>query len=238
MSFYTSLIYHRPGTPPLVKSADLSNFLRRIHDTKLLDEGGGTTLKIKFGKSIDYNKKRTWHLKRLTSGLFSYQEIEWDLELSDATLLEMIERIASDQRTIYRAFVILGNPIQDVLRPLTRQNSPENEIDFLPFDLSLELGPIECGDLASAEPQHVGWIGLGLSGSGYLFPWTFPDVLQRLQASPEIQIITEVCRSFWPVIEPATKSLFTRIRESVVGKTTTNATVVPSDWAWGLNETG
>jgi len=197
-----------------------------------------TTLKIKFGESIDCNKKRTWQLKRLASGLFNYQEINWDLELSNATLPEMKERLASEQRTVYRAFVMMGNPIDNILRPLTRQNSPENEIDFLPSDLTLEMGPIECGDLSSTVPERVGWIGLGLSGAGYLFPWTFSDVLQRLQATPEIHLITEACRSSWPVIEPAKKSLFTRIRESVVGQTTTNTTVNPSDWAWGMNETG
>ena len=107
--------------------------------------------------------------------------------------------MANDNRRIYRASVSLGTPIDAVLQPITRTNSPENNIDFCPYDLDIDIGPVVISSLSCYTPAFVGWIGVMLSGSGYLFPWTFRDAVKRLEGTPEIQRLTELCRSFWPV---------------------------------------
>ena len=239
MSFFTSLSHYRPGSPPSVTADDLSRFIAQISETSSLTDSGLRLLQVKFGDSIDQDDKGTTWEEESVPGISMVHDIEWDLDLSSQpTHQQMVDSLASDQRRIYRAFVMLGMPIDDVLQPITRENSPENEINYYPDGLSVEIGPIKCYDMASEEPLHVGWISLSLSGGGYLFPWTFRDAHARLQDSSQIRRLADLCRSFWPVALDSLDPQVIQLRKKLNELWPYDQFDQPLDWCWGLQESG
>lgn len=239
MSFFTSLTFYRPTSPPAVTAADFSRFIAQIHDGVALTTSGLEMLRVKFGDAIDQDDEGTLWGEELTPAISIMHDIEWDVDLSDdSTIQEIIEALVSDSRRIYRARVTLGMPEDDVLRPITRENSPENEIGFYPDTLSIEIGPIRCFSLGSERSFHVGWIGLTISGGGYLFPWTFRDVFDRLQGSKQIQQLTNVCRSFWPVAKKPPEHRIIQLRKKLNELWPYARFDEPWDWYWGLRESG
>ena len=192
-----------------------------------------------FGDAIDQDHKPSIIVEESHHpGIYTMAEIDWDVNLSDnPTIEEMIDCLASDQRLIYRASISLGIPIDDVLEPITRVDSPENEIDFTPNSLSIAVGPIECFSLGS-DPLSVGWISLDLCGDGYLFPWTLRDVFERISASSVIRRLTDVCRSFWPVPAELPSPELVELRRQFHEVWPYDQFDKSLDWYWGLQETG
>ena len=239
MSFFTSLIFYRPRTPPLLTANDLAQFVARLRDTTLLVDGGLRSLKIKFGDAVDQDDKSTTWNEPLGGGrLFVAREIEWDQHLSDPTIAEMVECLTGDGRRIYRAWISIGALSDEVLQPITRLNSPENDRDFCPDGLSLEVGPIEIYSLGTELIAHVGWIGLSISGSGYLFPWTIQEVVERAATAPAIQRLTDVCRASWPVTPERPEPRIAEARKQL-GELWPYADLHKTwDWYWGVCETG
>ncbi|MGC4004598.1 MAG: hypothetical protein QM811_16345 [Pirellulales bacterium] len=238
MSFYSALNYVRPGRPPKLTGADVARFIERVRDSGLVVDDGLRYLNVKFGKSIDRDARGTSRDIVLYPNLVIMGQIDWDLDLGhDPSLTDMITALRSEQHRVYRLNASLGAAVDGILRPLTRAGSPENEIDFLPYELTLQIGPIESFELSWDEAKHVGWIAVGVSGPGYLFPWTFEDVEQRLRSSPEIERLAELCRTTWPVEETASASWTDRLldrlpflRQASVGE--------PVEWKWYPFETG
>lgn len=238
MSFSTSLTYYRPCAPPTITADDLARFISQLRDTGILTDDGFQMLHVKFGDSIDQDEQGTSWEEEISPCMFISHDIEWDVDLYPSGLQDIIERLTGDDRRIHRALASLGGVIDAVLQPITRTNSPENERDFCPDSLWLEFGPVETYHLAGEAPAVVGWIGVSLSGDGLLFPWTFRDVVDRLEATPEIQCMMNSCRSFWPVPpeppEPRIVALRSQIGELWPYKTIDK----PGDWYWGLKESG
>lgn len=239
MSFYTSLVYYRPCPPPRVTADDLSHFIAKVQETNTLTDRGLRTMSIKFGESIDLDDRDTQWVEELPSGLYQTREIEWDVERFDRpSLQELIDCLSGDKRIIYRAFIMLGMPTQEVLERITRKDSPENEVDYCPDGLSIQLGPILCSTMATEQPLHMGWISVELSGGGYLFPWTFRDAYDRLESSAEIQKITRACQQFWPVKKDPPVPRIAEIREQFKTLWPYDEYDRPWDWFWGLRESG
>lgn len=242
MSYYTSLVFYRPAKPPAITASDLGRFIARIHDEGLLVDDGLRVLQLKLGDSIDQDEKRATCLEELehAPGLFVTKDIEWDLELrAPTTIADMIAGLANDNRRIYRAVALLGSPIDAVLNPITRTNSPENDVSFCPDTLGIDIGPINIGGLAADHPPlFVGWIGVSLSGSGYLFPWTSRDVLKRLEGKEPIQQLMEVCRSTWPVPPRELENRFIDMRRDIGDHWPYDELSKPWDWYWGFDESG
>lgn len=93
---------------------------------------------------------------------------------------------------------------------MSRLDTTENEQPFIPDSWSLEIGPVESSSLDSA-PFHVGWIRVGISGYGYLWPWTFKDVVARAQANHGMQALMDLCKQARPVPpEPADARTYER----------------------------
>lgn len=238
MSFFTGLVFYRPCSPPPITADDLSRLVGRIVESGMLTDSGLRALKLKFGESIDQDDDGLLWTEETVPGVSELCEVEWDVHLERTTLRQMLDSLASDDRRVYRAFLGLGAPTGGVLRPITRENSPENEIDYCPYSLSLEIGPIESYDLQSEAPLHVGWIGLTLSGYGYLYPWTLADVVRRLEAAPEIQRLAEICRSFWPVPADPPPADIVGLRREFRRLWPYGDFEKPWDWYWGLQESG
>jgi len=173
-----------------------------------------------------------------TPTLFIDEEIEWDYEkspVSPSSLAESLRGLGSNTN-VYRAFVPLGSASDVVIRAMERVNSPENEIDLTLWDWRLEVGPIECADLASEDAVYlVGWLAVGLSGPGYLFPWTFRDLVAHAEKSAGLQAVAAVCRSIWPIAPQVPDARRIEARR-IMGRLWPYPIDAPVDWVWGLLE--
>jgi hypothetical protein len=217
---------------------DLGRFIAELRAADVLTGGGFQYLHIKFGDAIDQDENDASWSEEIAPRISVMREIEWDLEINKpAGLAEMIAAVTSDSRRIYRGMVSLGTATNAVLEPITRTGSPENKIDFNPYDLSVEIGPVEIHTLES-DKALVGWIGVSFHGYGYLYPWTLRDVVDRIDRSPEIQRMMQVCRSFWPVPERALDPRIVELRKEVKPLWPYDRYDKPWDWYWGVRETG
>jgi hypothetical protein len=239
MSFYTSVVFYRPRKPPAMTASDIARFIVAIRGAKVLTRFGSRSLSVKFGKSIDKDHKGTTWEKRVAPGIAEVHEIKWDVELDGSpSLQDIIDCLNSDHRRIYRAHISLGMPIADVLRDITRTNSAENRIDYCPDQLSIYVGPVELCSLSSSTMANAGWISASLHGSGYLFPWTVRELVQRAQSSRAIRRISNLCRSFWPVVSKPPPKRVIGARRQLGDLWPYNNAAKPWDWYWGVQETG
>jgi hypothetical protein len=239
MSFFTDLIFYRPRPAPVVTGDDLARFTSRLWDTGTLTARGLRLLKVKFGSSVDQDDRPTEWYEEEPSGIVIPHEIEWDIDVPNPPdVAGIIRALSGDERRIYRALVMLGQPTDGLLDPITREASPENEIGFHPDTLSVELGPIEICNLASDQPIHCGCIGVAVSGNGYLFPWTLRDVISRLETSSEAQRICEACRSEWPVQPDPPEKRIRALRRRFPDLWPYDNVDKPWDWYWGVAESG
>jgi len=239
MSFFTSLTYYRPCTPPIVTGNDLANLITQLYETGTLTDSGFQILQVKFGNSVDQDEQDSSSAEEIMPGLAVMDDIEWDLDVPKPSGIRgIIDALKGDNRPVYRAYASLGGAIDAVLKPITRTKSPENQINFCPDSVSLEIGPIEIFNLRSDAPAFVGWIGLSLSGNGYLFPWKFRDVFERLESTPEVQRIAEACRSFWPVAPDRPEPCIVELRRQLDDLWPYDSFDKEWDWYWGIQETG
>jgi hypothetical protein len=238
MSFYIALIYYRPRKPPIVTANDLATVVARLAETGKLKPSGMYGAKVKFGDSIDADDRETTLYEPQETGVILVGEIEWDLNCCSLTSVEeVIKSLFGNHNRIYRALIFLGTPTPDVLEPVSRVNSPENTHDFVPYDLSLEIGPIIAGDMATEELIQVGWISLNLSGSGYLYPWSLTEAVRRASSSESIRELTDVVRTMWPVSAAAPEAEIVELRRRIPDVWPYEADR-PWDWYWGAHETG
>ncbi len=238
MSFYSSLKFYRPRKPPVVIANELATVIARIADTGKLCSSGMYGVKVKFGDSIDSDDRETNWYEPQETGIILVGEIDWDIELralSDGK--EVVNALSGNQKPIYRAHISLGTPMPDVLEPITRVDSPENEIDFVPSDLSLEIGPIIAGNMATEEPVQVGWISLNFSGYGYFYPWSLAETMLRANSSEPIKALTDIVRTTWPVPSAAPEQEIVEIRRQIPDVWPYEVDR-PWDWYWGAHETG
>jgi hypothetical protein len=239
MSFYTALMFYRPRKPPIVTANDLATVMLLLAETGKLNANDQCRAKVKFGESIDAdNEETTRYEYTSTPGIMRVSEIEWDFKSPAAESMDrVIKALSRNLSPIYRANIFLGSPTSDVLEPVTRVRSPQNTIDFLPCDLSLEFGPIMAGQLSTEEPVQVGWISLSLSGSGYLYPWTLAEALDRASTSISIKTFTDVVRNMWPVQSEDPEPQIVALRRQIPD-VWPYAADRPWDWFWGAQETG
>ena len=239
MSFYSSLKFYHPGPPPKVTGDDLARFAAAVKATGLLEDKYLLPSQVKFGKAIDQDDREdSWEVE-IAPGLFSFEEIEWDVELAPkAGIAEVISRLERESRGVYRASICFGLPSPEVREPIARRGSPENEVDLGPDSLSLRIGPVGLSDLQSGDGVHAGWISLNFSGPGYMYPWTLRDWVARAEGSPAIGRLTALCRETWPV-EPAKPSRgAVKARRALKSLWPYDDLAKPGDWYWGVQETG
>lgn len=239
MSFFTSLRYYRPCSPPEVTADDLSRLVALLQDSEMLTDAGVRSLSVKFGDSIDQDDVGIVWEEEIAPGIAVVRGPDWDLELTgNPTVSEIIQSLASDSRHVCRASISLGSPVEAILRTITREPTAQNQIAYRPDGLSINIGPIECFDLGSEQPVQMGWISLDLSGYGYLYPWTLREVVERLKRSRETRRLTEICRSFWPVPPELPEPRIAELRQEFSDLWPYDRFDEPWDWFWGVQETG
>ena len=237
MSFYTSLHFVRSTPPPRVTGTSLAEFIRKFNGLDVADDNGSLLAKIKFGERIDQDKKPTIWREPINAVIATLKEIEWDIEKEFHSIPEMADALARHHGNVYRAFISLGGAKAEVCRPLQRLNSPENKVDLTLDTWSFEIGPVKSSSLNSI-PLFAGWMAVKLSGSGYLFPWTFADLHERAEAHPDIRRVMDLCRSKWPVAPEQPDRGLQKLRRKMAKFWPFAQIDIPRNWYWGLSETG
>jgi hypothetical protein len=184
---------------------------------------------VKLGNEIDADDR--------TVGDLDDDEVDWDVDGTFASLDELITVLRAIRGRVYRAFFALGNLSQQVVEGLRRAGSAENRVNLILDELSLEIGPVEVGDLELPKVFQVGWIAVSLSGNGSLRPWTFRDLIARAEACPPVVGLADLCRRAWPVT-PKRPGMLQRLRRKRLRHLWPyDAIDRAMDWCWGLHET-
>jgi hypothetical protein len=236
MSFHTTLQFYRPTEPPIVTGADLARFLERLRETATLQDNGWQTLQVKYGERIDADDSEAVWTEPIAPQLSTIRSIAWDIDISANGIQQIVDQLRDEPRHIYRAAVSLGTLDEKVVAPITRKGSAENDTDFLPYELGVEIGLIESWLMGDEQICEVGWMSLTLSGSGYLFPWTFPEVVRQLESVPLIGKLTDVCRSTWPVAPGPLNRKVVEFRRKMGKVWPYEDYDRPWDWYWAARE--
>ena len=241
MSFDTTLWFYQPVSPPTLTGADLAGFVSAFASLGLSGDEEPFRYGIKFGRSIDQDEEPTtlWE-PAMPDGLISTLIWpEYDAEASDVASLDLLaESLAELSGTIYRADLGLGRIKADLFKQIRRERSEENDQDLSLEDWSLTAGPILSHSLGSEHTFMVGWIAVGLYGNGYLFPWSFRDLIDRAESIAPIRDLMDLCRRTWPVPRVAPDPETIEARRTMGELWPYPRLDGPWDWAWGIGESG
>jgi hypothetical protein len=199
MSFHTTLMFYRPRRPPIITGDSLAAFVEGFARTHLSKGKPSLGFRLKFGAAIDQDEKPTIWDEPLSKLIFESREIDWDIVEQCKSLSEAALKLGRHPGTIYRAWLDLGDAIPDLRELLFRPSGPENDRWLGLESWSMQIEPIESCGQGSESIFVVGWIGVNLSGYGYLYPWTFNDLFRRVNQHPRIPELMELCRKTWPV---------------------------------------
>jgi hypothetical protein len=132
----------------------------------------------------------------------------------------------------------LGSAIEDICAKLARLRSEENDVELHLEDWSMEIGTILSHGLGTETPFGAGWMSVDLSGTGYLYPWTFADLVSRAQEHAAIGCVAELCRTTWPVTPARPGRKVQRVGQQMGHLWPYLELDRPWDWYWGLSEGG
>ena len=244
MSRSTSLIFYRPTEPPRVTGADLARFVAAFEALGAARAPEGfesLTVQLKFGAAVDQDDAATDWLVPVTdeAGIDDFDEIEWDATARGKSLAEGAATLeAAADRPLYRADIRLGPARDEVIRAVRREASADNDEELGLDSWSLEVGPILSHRLGADEMFHVGWIGLSLHGSGYLYPWSLADLVARAGADASIRAAADLCRRTWPVAPERPSPKIVRRRKKLGELWPYPQANLAWDWYWGMQESG
>ncbi len=251
MSAWTSVKLFRPGPPPLVTPQSLAAFTGDLADLQIIQDPYPMGSKLKFGRSIDQDDKSTTVREEVNAAICTLRDIDWDAQVSTSSPSELVEWMSGpfhrgrvfrrriDNPIIYRAVVDLGGLRDDVLWEFSRDNDEANDVGGLFLDgLFVSIEPVVVGDPQSDGPPFmVGWMSVSVGGSGYLWPWTYEELLGKIRSSASLKRVEQLCRSHWPVppIEVTQEHIENRkLMGHLWGGDDYEA---PPDWRWVISET-
>jgi hypothetical protein len=216
----------------------LSKFVREFATLGVSNDGFPLTVQVKFGRRVDQDERPALRYEEVHKYILTPKELEWDLKVARRSLKSVSEALAGNKRTIYRAFIELGAVSKDVSHQLSRIKSPENETDLALDSWSLQIDPIMSSGLDSEVQFFVGWISAGLSGGGYLYPWTPSKLVRRADKHPGIRQLKELCQTIWPVENKQPNQREKKLRKKMGALWPYDSVDLRWDWYWGIEETG
>lgn len=219
-TFSTTLKLYRPTLPPSITGPNLFEFIGALTHAGLLHPAGRPLHAwIKFGPSIAADTR----LPPTRGALGLDGPVAWDLCQFRKSTDQMARGLrALGGRSIYRAYLELGAPADDLRQHLRTAKRILDGEEFTLDTWTLEIGPVETFRLASDDHYLSGWLALGLTGPGHVPPWQSRSLLAIAPAHPDLQRLAQICRSHWPVAASPLPTL--------------PLTPYPTDWTWGLSE--
>ncbi len=237
MSSYTSLDFYRPTAPPIITGEQLARFVRAFAKLGVSTDGYPMTIELKFGKAIDQDEKPSLEYEQVYKTIWAPKESDLDLEEERRSLKSVSSVLSGKKKTIYRAFIGLGAATKEIFDHLARIKSPENETDLTLDSWSLQIDPIMSSSLGSDDQFFVGWISVGISGYGYLYPWTPADLVRRAESHPGIRKVKMLCQKTWPVESGEPNQQVKKLRKRMGALWPYDRVDIQWDWYWGIEET-
>lgn len=187
MGFHTTLQIAYPGDPGTVRVASLLKLMEGVLPFCRSD-ATWQSVSLKFGGNPSSTQRPFfWWIPTTVTGI-SVSKSDWDAEHSPKSSDETLSYLRShESRTVHRALVNFGAVTDETLARLQREPGPENEIGLYPYDVGLEVGPVDVEpDSDDEELVQIGWAAITISGNGYCYPWTHQELIDRF-------IETELC---------------------------------------------
>jgi len=265
MSAYTSAECYRAGDePPIITTHDLTVFVERILALDIL-QWDFMGVQLKFGQAIDQDERSAYEMEEIRECISMLANFDWDVDemrISHSEALALLRnppwsRLIKRERRhlldfwpetvtetldphICRASLMFGTMKEEVYAPICH----ELEDNFLNLsELDFSIDPVELNDPEeyNAFPEkydvfQVGWMAFSVNGSGYLFPWTYEETLEKLRAHPVLGQIRDICREMWPATTQPPHPEVIRDRPKM-GKLWAEPQDAPFDWYWAINET-
>ena len=221
LTFSTTLKLYRPTLPPTIDGLNLHEFISALTTAGLLHPAEKPLHAwIKFGASIAADTR----LPPTRGALGLDGHVAWDLCQFRKSPDQMARGLrALGRRPIYRAYLELGSPGEELRQHLRASKRILDGEEFTLDTWTLEVGPVETLRLTSDDHYLSGWLALGLTGPGHVPPWQSRSLVASASAHPDLQRLMRLCRSHWPVpVSPFPAAL--------------DLSPLPHDWTWGLSE--
>ncbi len=171
-------------------------------------------------------------------GMSRIRSIPWDVERRNQTHADLVKILEGFKQTIYRAHLSLGPDSSKLGEYVEAMAFDVPDRNLFLDSWSLELGPITSHSLTSDWEVQCGWISLSWHGNGYLYPWTFPQLVAYLEKNEEIQSLMALCRRTWPVPSEPVDYAVMEVRKNMEDLWPYERCDLPWGWIWTLRETG
>ncbi|MEZ6096960.1 MAG: hypothetical protein R3C03_22515 [Pirellulaceae bacterium] len=251
MGFYSSLSYYRPGPPPTINTLDLAAFIQAIDSLGFCRPRGifEAKVEIKFGDKVDSDMMATTPFVEITQWGRNFDEAsyqaelirqgisplmaaplrcDWDIDEKSKSLLELADILAKAERSVYRAFLSLGDLTESVSETICRNPCEDNTIGFYPRSVSLGIYPCQVSQFGESK-CFVGWLEMSISGYGYLYPWKPVDAVTKFEESAPIQQLVAIKLAF------PNQRIKVEIRKKM-GDLWPYSTSTRSGWYWGTSD--
>lgn len=227
MSFYSKLSFYSPNAPLILTGTDLAAFVSAFASLGLADKDkqGLIGYHVKFGRAIDQDEQPT----------DEDEPILFDIEKGRLPSIDhLANELAGLNGSICRSHLMLGHIDGDISDQVKRRPSKENNSGLVLDVWNLEIGPIESYKIDTDDPFRVGWVAVGMSGYGYLYPWSFRGLIDRAEAITPIRKLMDLCRRTWPVAPEEPSLRVIQMRKEMGDLWPYPDIDRPLDWYWGL----
>ena len=180
MGFHTSFHLAYPTDPGVLTGATIKGLIEQL----LPHCREGSTFRsigVAYGdRPSSSDRSAAYQVPTEIPGL-SLAGFRWDFQSWPKSTGELLGALTGfEEKNIHRALVAFGALTDEVAARLKREPGPENEIGLYPYDISILIEPIEVEpDDEDDEPVQVGWVAISISGSGYCYPWTQQELIDR-----------------------------------------------------------
>lgn len=265
MGFFSSAVFYRPDTPPIVSAKDVGRFLQELRQLDFAPQTKLHSAEINWGERISEDVQpfyieedisSTTHRKPWWKRLLSRQpSIEVTTTISqtkdlepnftcDTDFDELISQLMTTEQTVGRLY-ISGSLSADQYKWFRAPHPSGEQINFRPDTWALEFGEIKLGvlngwDLENGEcisQLQIGMMSFELAGEGYFFPWEFKEWVEKFTNAPGLQEVCELCRKTWPIESVPPSDELVMLRRECEDLWPYTDVNAPLDWAWGPRET-
>lgn len=240
MSFWTSVQYCYPAVkPPVVTTLQLADLFERVQALEWLEASRFPSLKVKFGKKIDLNRRSlTEEVPTSMPRISRLRTQALDISLSPRDNRregDTVDALRKQSRSIYRAFINLGSFSRAMTEKFNYQTDENPQGVFLD-GLSFEVGPVNFGTLNDDRIDHVGWMSLSVSGPGYCYPVQPHEVMRDVRTDERIEEVVDIVRELWPVPPRRPSRQIIKHRNEMGDRFGGVSPDEPLDWFWMISD--